>query len=104
MRADLRRPGDDRRRARGRHPGGELAGEQHRPAREAIRLFGERLRPAEYGIELLPSVRTVDAAGHTPGHTAVLLRSRGERLPFPGLGRIERRAGAFVWRPIAAGS
>ncbi|MGW3346130.1 MBL fold metallo-hydrolase [Nonomuraea rubra] len=135
---------------------GELSGQQHRPAREAIRLFGERLRPAEYGIELLPSVHTVDAAGHTPGHTAVLLRSRGERLlclgdtfydplqlahpawrtpwdhdaarsvasrrrllawaadesllvhayhlPFPGLGRIERRAGAFAWRPIAAGS
>jgi glyoxylase-like metal-dependent hydrolase (beta-lactamase superfamily II) len=135
---------------------GELPDEQRRPAQEVIRLFGERLRPVEYGIELLPGVHTVDAAGHTPGHTAVLLRSRGERLlclgdtfydplqlahpawrtpwdhdaarsvgsrrrllawaadesllvhayhlPFPGLGRIERRADAFAWRPLAAGS
>ncbi|MGR6918332.1 MBL fold metallo-hydrolase [[Actinomadura] parvosata] len=59
---------------------GELPDEQRRPAREVIRLFGERLRPAEYGVELLPGLHTVDAAGHTPGHTAVLLRSRGERL------------------------
>jgi glyoxylase-like metal-dependent hydrolase (beta-lactamase superfamily II) len=49
-------------------------------AREAIQLLGERLRPVEYDAELLPGVRTVDAAGHTPGHTAVLLESRGERL------------------------
>ncbi|MET8865463.1 MBL fold metallo-hydrolase [Nonomuraea sp. NPDC004580] len=124
---------------------------QRGPALEAIRLFGERLRPASYGAELLPGVHTVDASGHTPGHTAILLRSRGERLlclgdtfydplqlahpdwrtpwdhdqvrsvaarrrllawaadervpvhayhlPFPGLGRIERRGGAFAWRP-----
>ncbi|WP_052423753.1 MBL fold metallo-hydrolase [Nonomuraea candida] len=58
----------------------ELPDEQRRPALEAIRILGERLRPAEYGAELLPGVHTVDAAGHTPGHTAVLLRSRGQRL------------------------
>ncbi|WP_049573400.1 MBL fold metallo-hydrolase [Nonomuraea sp. SBT364] len=123
------------------------------PALEAIRVFGERLREVEYGAEILPHVHTVDAAGHTPGHTAILLRSRGERLlcvgdsfydplqlahpawrtpwdheaersvrsrrrilawaadesvpvhayhlPFPGLGRIERRGDAFAWRPLA---
>jgi glyoxylase-like metal-dependent hydrolase (beta-lactamase superfamily II) len=49
-------------------------------AREAIALFGARLRPFEYGAEILPGVRTVEAAGHTPGHTAVLLESAGERL------------------------
>ncbi|WP_187414469.1 MBL fold metallo-hydrolase [Nonomuraea sp. PA05] len=130
-----------------------LPDEQRAAAREAIRLFGERLRPVGYGIEVLPGVHTVDAAGHTPGHTAVLLRSRGERLlclgdtfydplqlanpawrtpwdhdaarsvasrrrlldwaaedgllvhayhlPFPGLGRIERRGAAFTWHPLA---
>ncbi|MFB4277979.1 MBL fold metallo-hydrolase [Nonomuraea sp. MTCD27] len=57
-----------------------LPEEQRRPALEAIRLFGERLRPVEYGVEILPHVHTVEAAGHTPGHTAILLRSRGERL------------------------
>ncbi len=49
-------------------------------ALEAIRLFGTRLRAFEHDAEILPGVRTVDAAGHTPGHTAILLESRGERL------------------------
>ena len=49
-------------------------------AREAIRLFGDRLRPFGHDTEILPGVRVVDAAGHTPGHSAVLLHSGGERL------------------------
>ncbi len=49
-------------------------------AREAISMFGGRLRAFEHDREILPGVRTVDAAGHTPGHTAILLDSRGERL------------------------
>lgn len=49
-------------------------------ARAAIREFGDRLRPFEHDAELLPGVRAIDAAGHTPGHTAVLLESAGERL------------------------
>ena len=49
-------------------------------AREAIRLFGGRLRPFGYDTEILSGVRIVDAAGHTPGHSAVLLHSNGARL------------------------
>jgi glyoxylase-like metal-dependent hydrolase (beta-lactamase superfamily II) len=49
-------------------------------ARDAIRLFGDRLRPFVDNAEILPGVRVVDAAGHTPGHCAVLLESDGERL------------------------
>ncbi|MGW7686616.1 MBL fold metallo-hydrolase [Kribbella sp. NPDC054772] len=49
-------------------------------ARETIRLFGEKLRPFEHGAELLPGVHALAAPGHTPGHTALLLQSRGERL------------------------
>ena len=49
-------------------------------AREAIRLLGDRLRPFEDDAEILPGVRVVDAAGHTPGHSAVLLSGGGERL------------------------
>jgi glyoxylase-like metal-dependent hydrolase (beta-lactamase superfamily II) len=64
--------------------GAEAAGartEDHlSEAREAIRLFGDRLRPFDHGSEILPGVHVVDAAGHTPGHSAVLLRSQGERL------------------------
>jgi glyoxylase-like metal-dependent hydrolase (beta-lactamase superfamily II) len=59
---------------------GGPAGEHLASAREAIRLFGDRLRPFGHDAEILPGVRTVDAAGHTPGHSAVLLQSGGERL------------------------
>jgi glyoxylase-like metal-dependent hydrolase (beta-lactamase superfamily II) len=52
--------------------------------RDAIRLFGERLRPFEYGDEILPGIRAVDAAGHTPGHTAIMLESGSERLLCTG--------------------
>jgi glyoxylase-like metal-dependent hydrolase (beta-lactamase superfamily II) len=53
-------------------------------ALETIRLFGTRLRAFEHGAEILPGVRTVAAAGHTPGHTAILLESAGERLLCTG--------------------
>jgi glyoxylase-like metal-dependent hydrolase (beta-lactamase superfamily II) len=53
-------------------------------AREAIRLFGDRLRPFGEDAAILPGVRAVGAAGHTPGHTAVLLESQGERLLCTG--------------------
>ena len=53
-------------------------------AREAIRLFGSRLRAFEHDAEILPGVRTIAAAGHTPGHTAILLESQGERLLCTG--------------------
>jgi glyoxylase-like metal-dependent hydrolase (beta-lactamase superfamily II) len=59
---------------------GAAADEHLASAREAIRLFGDRLRPFEHDTEILPGVRVIDAAGHTPGHSAVLLDSRGERL------------------------
>jgi glyoxylase-like metal-dependent hydrolase (beta-lactamase superfamily II) len=49
-------------------------------ALETIRLFGNRLRAFEHDAEILPSIQTVNAAGHTPGHTAILLESRGQRL------------------------
>ncbi|MET9314612.1 MBL fold metallo-hydrolase [Kribbella sp. NPDC003505] len=49
-------------------------------ARETIRLFGEKLRPFEYGAEILPGVQAIAAPGHTPGHAAILLQSQGERL------------------------
>ncbi|SEM58697.1 MBL fold metallo-hydrolase [Nonomuraea pusilla] len=58
--------------------------DQRGPALRAIRALGAGLRAFEYGAEVLPNVRTVEAAGHTPGHTAFLLESRGERLLCAG--------------------
>lgn len=49
-------------------------------ARETMRLYGEKLRPFEDGAEVLPGVHAVLAGGHTPGHSAILLQSRGEGL------------------------
>jgi len=64
----------------GAQTAGTTADEHLASAREAISLFGDRLRRFGYDTEILPGVRTVDAAGHTPGHSAVLLQSQGERL------------------------
>lgn len=59
---------------------GVAADEHLESAREAIRLFGDRLRSFDDDAEILPGIRIVAAAGHTPGHSAVLLESDGERL------------------------
>ena len=64
----------------GAEAAGGSADEHLASAREAIRLFGGQLRPFGHDAEILPGVRTVDAVGHTPGHSAVLLHSDGERL------------------------
>jgi glyoxylase-like metal-dependent hydrolase (beta-lactamase superfamily II) len=57
------------------------AAEEHLDsAREAINLFGDRLRPFDHDTEILPGIHVVDAAGHTPGHSAILLQSNGEQL------------------------
>ena len=59
----------------------DQSGAEHlESAREAIKLFGDRLQPFEHDAEIVPHVRAVDATGHTPGHTAFLLESNGERL------------------------
>jgi glyoxylase-like metal-dependent hydrolase (beta-lactamase superfamily II) len=60
------------------------AAEHLESAREAISLFGDRLRAFDHDTEILPGVHVIDAAGHTPGHCAVLLRSGGEQLLCTG--------------------
>lgn len=50
----------------------------------ACELLGGRLRPFGYDTEILPGIRVSDASGHTPGHSAVLLESGGERLLCTG--------------------
>ncbi len=39
-----------------------------------------KLRPFEGAAELFPGIRSVPAYGHTPGHTAYLIESKGQRL------------------------
>lgn len=75
-------------------------------------LFGDRLRLLNHDAEILPGIRAVDATGHTPGHSAILLRRLLDRaadehlvvhayhLPFPGLGTITRQGTAYRWKPL----
>ena len=42
----------------------------------------DRLRTVPWGTAVAPGVTTVDARGHTPGHTALMLESEGEKLLF----------------------
>jgi glyoxylase-like metal-dependent hydrolase (beta-lactamase superfamily II) len=39
-----------------------------------------RLRPFDGDTEIVPGIRSVGEPGHTPGHTAYLVESRGQRL------------------------
>jgi len=48
-------------------------------AREQTKPYHNRMRTFSSG-EVFPGVTAVDASGHTPGHTAYLIASRGERL------------------------
>ncbi|MDR1864202.1 MAG: MBL fold metallo-hydrolase [Bacteroidales bacterium] len=55
-------------------------------ARSVIKAYGDRLHlfvPAEHGKPAtcpFPEIQGIAAYGHTPGHTAYLLESEGERL------------------------
>jgi glyoxylase-like metal-dependent hydrolase (beta-lactamase superfamily II) len=42
--------------------------------------LNDRIERFRGEIEVAPGIRTVEAPGHTPGHTALLIESRGERL------------------------
>jgi glyoxylase-like metal-dependent hydrolase (beta-lactamase superfamily II) len=59
---------------------GLVADEHTESAREAINLIGKRLHEFDDDTEIMPGVRTVGAEGHTPGHTAIMVQSHGERL------------------------
>ena len=39
-----------------------------------------KLKPFDGATELFPGIRSVPAYGHTPGHTAYLIESKGQRL------------------------
>lgn len=122
-------------------------------AKRAIAAYGDRLQPFDLGAELTPGIRSVAAAGHTPGHSCYMVSSGGARLlllgdtmhvapvqfprpeitvafdfsrddararrlelfemaareniligavhlPFPGIGRLRAKDGAFTYEPL----
>ena len=46
-------------------------------AKRAIAAYGDRLQPCELSAELTPGIRSVAAAGHTPGHSCCMVSSGG---------------------------
>lgn len=50
------------------------------PAKRAVAAYGDRIRPFALGDELTPGIRSVDAAGHTPGHSCFMVQSGTARL------------------------
>ena len=122
-------------------------------AKRAIAAYGDRLQPFEIGTELTPGIRSVNATGHTPGHSCFMVSSGSARLlllgdtlhvapvqfprpeitvgfdysrddarakrlalfqmaarenilvgavhlPFPGIGRLREKDGAFTYEPL----
>ena len=53
-------------------------------AQQNLLPFSDRLFPFRYGQEILPRIYAIDAAGHSPGHTAYLIASGGESLLHAG--------------------
>lgn len=49
-------------------------------ARDALNVIDNQLTRIEDDTEILPGIRAIAAAGHTPGHMALLLDSKGEQL------------------------
>ena len=54
------------------------------PAKRAMAAYGDRLKTFELGAELAPGIRSVAAAGHTPGHSCYLVSSGNARLLLLG--------------------
>ena len=50
------------------------------PAKRAVAAYGDRIRPFALGDELTAGIRSVDAAGHTPGHSCFMVQSGSARL------------------------
>lgn len=51
-------------------------------ARNVLGLYGAAT--FEFGSSVAPGIQALDARGHTPGHTAFLLESEGEKMLFWG--------------------
>ena len=50
------------------------------PAKRAVAAYGDRLKPFSLGDELTAGIRSVEAVGHTPGHSCYMVQSGAARL------------------------
>lgn len=49
---------------------GDSSGPKGDFARNVIKTYGDRMKIFQFGDEVLPGIKALDASGHTPGHTA----------------------------------
>jgi glyoxylase-like metal-dependent hydrolase (beta-lactamase superfamily II) len=50
------------------------------PAKRAVAAYGDRIKPFKLGEELTAGIQSVEAAGHTPGHSCYLIQSGQAKL------------------------
>lgn len=53
-------------------------------AEKHLSPYKTNLKTFDFGQEIIPGITALNAVGHTPGHTAYLLESGGEKLLFWG--------------------
>lgn len=53
-------------------------------AQNVLKSYKGKIRQFDFGEEILPHIRAIDAAGHTPGHTAYEISSHGNKLIIAG--------------------
>jgi len=53
-------------------------------AQKVFGLYGPNSETFEFDSTVAPGIHAIDARGHTPGHTAFLLESDGEKILFWG--------------------
>lgn len=53
-------------------------------AQQVVTAYKDKVHLFEYGDEIIPGVRSVDATGHTPGHTAYDITSGTDTMTIAG--------------------
>ena len=50
------------------------------PAKRAVAAYGNQIKPFRLGEELTPGIKSVEAVGHSPGHSCYLVQSGNAKL------------------------
>lgn len=53
-------------------------------AKKVANIYKDRIRQFDFESEILPGIKTIDASGHTPGHTAYEISSGNDKLYIGG--------------------
>jgi glyoxylase-like metal-dependent hydrolase (beta-lactamase superfamily II) len=50
------------------------------PAKRAVAAYGAQIKTFNLGDELTPGIKSIEAVGHTPGHSCYLIQSGSDKL------------------------